>query len=175
MGTSLSDLCVSRFLPFVFIAFWASDIFYVVNTLFHCMYVCVFSGSVEMEPEVSEGQSYFLSFELLSAYWNDFLGAYFKPTLFCLNTVFSSSLFLICQAPVHRSGLVSRRLTINFLTTAPLGTRPRGFAPGLIPRWLLSTQLKKKLSWPTLYARHCTLYQKNSSSFELISSECAIK
>lgn len=47
---------------FIFIVFWASDILYTMNTLFLCVCVCLFSGSIEKEPEVSEGQSYFLIF-----------------------------------------------------------------------------------------------------------------
>lgn len=42
-----------------------------MNKLFPCVCVCLrvfLLGSVEKEPEVSEGQSYFLSFELLPAY-----------------------------------------------------------------------------------------------------------
>lgn len=87
---------------------------------------------------------------------NDLLWIYFAVFV-------ASSLSFLCpdlsqQAPLHLTGLVSRRLSISFMTTAPLGTRPSGSVPGLLPRWPPSTQPRRRLSWPTLCARHCTFY-----------------
>lgn len=63
--------------------------------------LCVSLGTVEKEPDVSEGQSCFLSFELLSAYWADLLRAYIKTLRLCLLTFFPSPLI------PHLSGATS--------------------------------------------------------------------
>lgn len=97
---------------------------------------------------------------------NDSLWIYFE--LFVASSLSFLRPDLFRQAPVHHTGLVSRRLSISFMTTAPLGTRPSGSVPGLLPRWPLSTQLRRRLFWPALYARHCTFYPQAHPHFNAI-------
>lgn len=127
-----------------------SDILSSMNTLFLC--VC-FQGVLKKNQKSLKVSLLFPQHaEITSA------GLISKPPSSHHSYLLLTS--VVCQAPAHRSGLAFRRLSINFLTTAPLGTRPRGSAPGLIPHWPPSTQLMKRLSCPTRYTRHCTFYQK---------------
>lgn len=132
----------------------------------------MFSGSGDKEPEASEGQSANKTF-LTIVIFHYIFNFLHNPSLFQLFLLPLSLSPLIRQAPLLQSGWASRRQSISSLITAPPGTRLRGSARGSMPRWLLSTLLKRRSSWLIPCERYCKSLVLVHHPFHL-SEQCTL-